>query len=131
MKNEGKSFSPFLKNFWTKFKYVVFVVYLVVIIISELEIDSYLMPNEQFFSNIMVTTIYIRWDDDVRFALDLLKTVYKHVQNNTLIAVPHLEANTTFNKYWVGGVMFVCSSRVQYIMSSSLDLVNLKTGGWT
>jgi hypothetical protein len=32
MKNEGKSFSPFHKNFWTKFIYVVFVVYLVVII---------------------------------------------------------------------------------------------------
>ena len=45
-----------------------------------------------------------------------------------LIVVPHLEANTTFNKYWVGGVMFVCSSRVQYIMSSSPDLVKLKTG---
>ena len=48
-----------------------------------------------------------------------------------LIVVPHLEANTTFNKYWVGGVMFVCSSRVQYIMSSSPDLVKLKTGTYS
>ena len=57
--------------------------------------------------------------------------MYKHVQNNMLIVVPHLEANTTFNKYWVGGVMFVCSSRVQYIMSSSPDLVKLKTGTYS
>jgi hypothetical protein len=31
----------------------------------------YLTPNEQFFSYIVVRTIYIQWDDDdVRFVLD-------------------------------------------------------------